>query len=64
MTNDPKETSVEDGAPDLPPGSRGLGDTIAKITKKAGIRQCGGCRKRQAQLNRLVPYKNKDKVKE
>jgi hypothetical protein len=36
--------------------SRGLGDTIAKVTTAVGIRRCGGCKKRQAQLNRLVPY--------
>ena len=39
--------------------SRGLGDTIAKATKAVGIKPCGGCKKRQAALNKLVPYKNK-----
>tara|TARA_R100000808_G_C2142357_1_gene150139 strand:- start:1043 stop:1306 length:264 start_codon:yes stop_codon:yes gene_type:complete len=34
----------------------GLGDTIAKATKAVGIKPCKGCRKRQAKLNRLVPY--------
>jgi len=42
-----------------PPISRGLGDTIAKATKAVGIKPCGGCKKRQAALNKLVPYKNK-----
>lgn len=37
--------------------SRGLGDTIAKITSAVGIKPCGGCKKRQAALNRMVPYK-------
>lgn len=37
--------------------SEGLGDTIAKLTKKAGFKQCGGCKKRQATLNKLIPYK-------
>lgn len=37
--------------------SRGLGDTIAKLAEKLGIKPCGGCKKRQALLNRLVPYK-------
>jgi len=37
--------------------SRGLGDTIAKATKAVGIKPCGGCAKRQAALNRAVPYK-------
>lgn len=36
--------------------SRGLGDTIAKLTKAVGIKPCGGCRKRQAALNAVVPY--------
>ena len=35
----------------------GLGDTIAKATKAVGIKPCGGCKKRQAALNKLVPYK-------
>ena len=45
--------------------SKGLGDTIAKITKATGIKalvekitdDCG-CNKRQDKLNRLFPYKN------
>lgn len=37
--------------------SRGLGDTIAKITTAIGIKPCGGCKDRQAALNKLVPYK-------
>ena len=39
--------------------SRGLGDTIAKMTKSVGIKPCGGCKKRQAILNKAVPYKVK-----
>ena len=49
--------------------SKGLGDTIAKITKATGIKKvvdkvskatgkdCG-CGKRQNTLNRLFPYNN------
>lgn len=37
--------------------SRGLGDTIASLTKFFGIKPCGGCRERQAKLNKLFPYK-------
>lgn len=37
--------------------SRGLGDTIANLTSKAGIKPCGGCKKRQNKLNKMVPYK-------
>ena len=50
--------------------SKGLGDTVAKITKATGIKKvvntvakatgkdCG-CDKRQESLNRLFPYNNK-----
>ena len=38
------------------PKSRGLGDTIAKITRAVGIKPCGGCKKRQKKLNELFPY--------
>jgi hypothetical protein len=36
--------------------NRGVGDTIAKITHALGITPCGGCQKRQEELNRIVPY--------
>jgi hypothetical protein len=38
--------------------SRGLGDTIAKMTHALGIKQCGGCKKRQSKLNKIFPYKD------
>lgn len=41
----------------LPEKSRGFGDTIAKLTSKIGIKPCGGCKKRQDQLNKILPYK-------
>lgn len=37
--------------------SRGLGDTVAKVTRKLGIRRCGGCKERQEKLNKLFPYR-------
>lgn len=46
-------------------GSRGLGDTIAKgieLLSGGRVKQCGGCKKRQAALNRLVPYKKQGGV--
>jgi hypothetical protein len=43
-------------------GSRGLGDTIAKVTSAVGIKPCGGCKERQEKLNRLVPYRGKDRA--
>ena len=40
-----------------PDRSRGLGDTIAKITSAIGITPCGECSKRQQLLNQLLPYR-------
>ena len=39
--------------------SKGFGDTIAKAIKAIvpDIKECGGCSKRRAALNRLIPYK-------
>ena len=41
--------------------SKGLGDTIAKLTKTIGLdklasKDCN-CKKRQQQLNKILPYK-------
>jgi len=47
-----KKTEAED-----PKKSKGLGDTIKKVTDKMGIKQCGGCKRRQALLNQYFPYK-------
>lgn len=44
--------------------SKGLGDTIKKVTDKLGIKQCGGCKRRQEKLNRLFPYKKDGKKEE
>ena len=44
----------EDWKADMP--SRGLGDTVAKITKAVGIKPCGGCKKRQEALNKKFKY--------
>lgn len=37
--------------------SSGLGDTVEKIARAVGLKPCGGCKKRQQALNKLVPYK-------
>ena len=62
------------GDPDIPLKSRGLGDTVAKITKVTGIkaivdkindalgRECK-CKERQSKLNKLVPYEKPKKTK-
>lgn len=36
--------------------SRGLGDTVAKLTGAVGVKPCGGCRQSIAKLNKAVPY--------
>jgi len=48
----------EEWTPDQP--ARGAGDVVAKITHKMGIKQCGGCKKRQAKLNELLPTNRKN----
>jgi len=41
--------------------SKGLGDTIAKVTKATGLDKLAtddcGCKKRQKKLNKIFPYK-------
>lgn len=44
------------GAP-APKRSRGVGDTIKKITAKVGITPCAACEKRAETLNRWLPYR-------
>lgn len=34
----------------------GLGDAVAKVTKRLGIKECRGCRRRRKWLNRKVPF--------
>ena len=44
---------------------RGLGDTVANLTFVKGVSKilnledCGGCKKRQELLNKIMPYKKK-----
>ena len=37
----------------------GAGDLVAKVTTAAGVKPCGGCRKRRRALNRLIGFKGK-----
>ena len=34
----------------------GLGDVVARTTQAVGIKPCGGCKKRQTLLNRLLAF--------
>jgi hypothetical protein len=42
--------------PQQPKPMRGLGDAIHKVTSKLGIKECGGCAKRRATLNKAFPF--------
>jgi hypothetical protein len=53
---------TEDQKPKEP--SKGLGDSIKKVTDALKIPQCGACKRRQEKLNRLFPYKNNPKNKQ
>ena len=59
---------------EIPSNSRGLGDTVAKITKATGIKKVTdvvfgalnkdcGCKERQSKLNKLFPYKKEEAKK-
>ena len=37
--------------------SKGLGDSISKLTKAVGIKPCKSCEKRKNILNKLFPFK-------
>ncbi len=37
--------------------SRGLGDSVASVTKKFGIKPCAPCQKRREKLNKMFPKK-------
>lgn len=40
--------------------SAGLGDTVAKITRRLGVEPCAGCEERRAKLNAVLPYNSAD----
>ena len=47
--------------------SKGLGDTVSKAIKKISggkIKECDSCKKRKEMLNKLFPYKKKEKENE
>lgn len=57
------DDSVEVGSITIQEDSTGLGDTVKKVIDKVSrgkVKQCGGCKKRQNVLNKLVPYGDKD----
>lgn len=37
------------------PAEPGVGTVIAKVTTAAGVKPCGGCKRRQAQLDKATP---------
>ena len=43
--------------------SKGLGDTLSKVIKKATfgkVQECDSCKKRKEMMNKLFPYKEKN----
>lgn len=40
------------------PESKGLGDTVKRVTDFLGIEQCPPCKQRQDALNKAVPYES------
>jgi|TARA_Y100000310_G_C20323051_1_gene641688 hypothetical protein len=39
--------------------SRGIGDTVKKVTNAVGIPTCNKCEERRKKLNRMFPYGQK-----
>lgn len=54
-----RKISPGERAATLAKESEGLGDTIHKLTARAGIAPCEGCIRRGKKLNKLVKYKRK-----
>jgi hypothetical protein len=57
-----RDNSITIGTIIVDEDSKGFGDTVKKaIDKVTGgkVKQCGGCKKRQEALNKLMPYKGK-----
>lgn len=62
--------NTDENTNEVPNQSKGIGDTIAKLTKALGIDRAVkaateavgvsdcGCNKRQAKLNQMYPYKD------
>lgn len=38
---------------------RGLGDAVARVTRKLGIKHCNECEKRRDRLNKRFPFRGK-----
>ena len=57
LVNEMLEKSSEDCLETQIRVPRGLGDTVATITKAVGIKPCAGCEERRERWNRAVPYK-------
>jgi hypothetical protein len=50
----PETATVErEGAP--VPAEPGIGTVVAKVTSAAGVKPCGGCKKRKEALDKATP---------
>ena len=52
------ESQEDPGTNMLSTKSKGLGDTISKVAKKFGFKECGGCGRRKRVLNKMFQYNN------
>lgn len=57
----PKQAVREPAREPVREPSRGLGDTIARITKRLGIEPCEPCEARRRALNERFPYRQRTK---
>jgi len=53
------EKGVRSLLDELPP--EGLGDVVARVTKRLGIKECSGCKARRRWLNRKVPFRRRSR---
>lgn len=49
----------KDGSTQQVDQAEGVGDLIARLTKKVGIEPCGKCKERQKYLNDKFPFRRK-----
>lgn len=52
-----QQTPIIEHIPQPLKDAQGLGDVVAAIAQKLGIKPCEGCKKRQAALNEKFPFR-------
>tara|TARA_R100001530_G_C4280925_1_gene145537 strand:- start:198 stop:377 length:180 start_codon:yes stop_codon:yes gene_type:complete len=54
---------MKSGRVDLFGHDKGFGDTVSRVintVSRGRIKECGGCKKRKAYLNKMIPYRNNE----